>query len=245
MLYDNLRIITTLKFIFTIYDMKRIILYMLLCSVASITAQSSITQKLGPFKELKVYNGIDVVLVKSNKVEAVISGEKASKVKFKAENNRLKIMLNFPETTADGKAKITLYYNQDIAIIDANEGAIITSSQMEQEKLEVKGQEGAFINIIVAVKHLKVKSTSGAVIKLSGTAKNQYVDVDLGANYHGYTLSVSAMNVVRAGSGAKAEVDAGETLDAKVSFGGTIFYKGTPDVLVDKKVIGGVIKQRS
>lgn len=230
---------------FIIDDMKRVILVMLLFSFATIAAQSSITQKLGPFKELKVYNGIDVVLVKSNKVEAVVSGEKASKVKFKTENNRLKIMLNFPETTADGKAKITLYYSHDIAIIDGNEGAIITSSQIEQDKIEIKGQEGAFINIVVAVKHLKVKSTSGAVIKLSGTAKNQYVDVDLGANYHGYNLSVSAMNVVRAGSGAKAEVDAGETLDAKVSFGGTIFYKGTPDVLVDKKVIGGVIKQRS
>ncbi|PQJ22003.1 head GIN domain-containing protein [Tenacibaculum sp. SG-28] len=225
--------------------MKRVLILLLIFTIGSATAQSSITQKLGPFKELKVYNGIDVALVKSNKVEAVISGEKASKVKFKADNNRLKIMLNFPETTADGKAKITLYYNQDIAIIDGNEGAIITSSMIEQEKIEIKGQEGAFINIVVAVKHLKVKSTSGSVIKLSGTAKNQYVDVDLGANYHGYNLSVSAMNVVRAGSGAKAEVDAGETLDAKVSFGGTIFYKGNPDVLVDKKVIGGVIKQRS
>ena len=99
--------------------------------------------------------------------------------------------------------------------------------------------------MVVDVKHLKVKSTSGSVIKLSGNAKNQTVNVDLGANYHGYKLQVAAMNIVRAGSGAKAEVQSGETLDAKVSFGGSIFYKGKPEVLKDKKVIGGVIEHRS
>ena len=48
---------------------------------------------------------------------------------------------------------------------------------------------------------------------------------------------------IRAGSGAKAEVNAGETLNAKVSFGGSIFYKGNPEVIKDKKVAGGIIKQ--
>ena len=116
---------------------------------------------------------------------------------------------------------------------------------MNQQVVEIKAQEGAFINMVVDVIHLRVKSTSGSVIKLTGTTKNQMVNVDLGANYHGYKLHVEGMNIVRAGSGAKAEVHSGETLDAKVSFGGSIFYKGKPDVLKDKKVIGGVIEHRS
>ena len=33
-----------------------------------------------------------------------------------------------------------------------------------------------------------------------------------------------------------------EVLDAKVRFGGTIHYKGTPEVLKTKKIIGGTIK---
>ena len=75
------------------------------------------------------------------------------------------------------------------------------------------------------------------------TSKNQEIDVDLYGVYHGYGLTVSDNTTIRAGSGAKAEVSAGEILNAKVSFGGSIFYKGTPEVIKDKKVAGGIIKQ--
>ncbi|MGG8495892.1 head GIN domain-containing protein [Tenacibaculum sp. TC6] len=225
--------------------MKKSIIVSLFFVSAAVLSQNKITKDLGSFKILKVYNGIDVELVKSNEFKAIVTGEKSEKVSFKSENDKLKIVLNFPETTADGKAKVTLFYANDLEVIDANEGAVITAKELNQQTVEIKGQEGAFINMVVDVKHLKVKSTSGAVIKLSGTTKNQTVDVDLGANYHGYNVKVEAMNIVRAGSGAKAEVQAGETLDAKVSFGGSIFYKGKPEVLKDKKVIGGVIEHRS
>ncbi|WP_408028795.1 head GIN domain-containing protein [Tenacibaculum xiamenense] len=225
--------------------MKRLIFLSMFLVGALVSAQNKITKDLGSFKILKIYNGIDVELIKSDKNRAVVTGAKSEKVKFKSENDKLKIVLSFPETTAEGKVKVALYYVNDIQIVDANEGAVVTSKKLNQQSVEIKAQEGAFINMVVDVKHLKVKSTSGSVIKLSGNAKNQTVNVDLGANYHGYKLQVAAMNIVRAGSGAKAEVQSGETLDAKVSFGGSIFYKGKPEVLKDKKVIGGVIEHRS
>jgi hypothetical protein len=34
-------------------------------------------------------------------------------------------------------------------------------------------------------------------------------------------------------------------LNAKVSFGGAIFYKGNPKVVKDKKVIAGIIEKRN
>lgn len=208
-------------------------------------AQTTLTKKLGEFSTVKVYNGIDLELVKSDENKIIVTGEKTDKVSIKNKKNILKIALNFPETTADGKVKITLYYASLLEIIDANEGATITAKKIEQPQIEIKAQEGAFINIVVDVKHLMVKSVSGAVIKLTGTTKNQTVEANLGGIYHGYNLIVSDLNYVRAGSGSKVEVQAGETLDAKVSFGGSIFYKGTPEVFKDKKVIGGVIEQRS
>ena len=61
--------------------------------------------------------------------------------------------------------------------------------------------------------------------------------------YHGYDLKVSDNTTVKAGTGAKAEVKAGETLHVKVSFGGSVFYKGSPEVIKNKKVAGGIIKQ--
>lgn len=217
---------------------------MFLMSVLA-SAQTRITKSLGEFSTIKVYNGIDVELIKSTENKITVTGEKAEKVTIKNKNNTLKISLKFPETTADGKVKVKLNYATILKIIDANEGATITGKGIKQTQIEIKAQEGAFINMVVDVKHLKVKSSSGAVIKLSGTTKNQNVNADLGGMYHGYKLMVSDLNHVRAGSGSKVEVQAGETLDAKVSFGGSIFYKGKPEVFKNKKVIGGVIEHRS
>lgn len=209
------------------------------------SAQTTITKQLSSFNEVKVYNGIDLELVKSDVSKIEISGEKTEKVKIKEEGNTLKVLLKFPETTADGKVKATLYYKDKIDIIDANEGATITGKDITQQKVEIKAQEGAFINLVVNVKHLEVKSSSGAVIKLTGSTKNQSVYADLGGMYHGYKVTVNEMTIAKAASGSKVEVQAGETLDAKVSFGGSIFYKGKPEVFKDKKVIGGVIEHRS
>lgn len=225
--------------------MKKLAFLSLFLMTVLASAQTKIEKKLGDFTTVKVYNGIDLKLVKSDESKIIITGEKAEKVKIKTSGNTLKVSLRFPETTADGKVKATLYYASTLKTIDANEGAIITSKDIEQSQIEIKAQEGAFINMVVKVKHLKVKSSSGAVIRLSGTSKNQTVDADLGGMYHGYKLEVTDMTMVRAGSGSKVEVQSGETLDAKVSFGGSIFYKGTPEVFKDKKVIGGVIEQRS
>ncbi|WGH74620.1 DUF2807 domain-containing protein [Tenacibaculum tangerinum] len=225
--------------------MKKLAIISLFLMTFTASAQTTITKELESFYQLKVYSGIDLELVKADTSKIVVTGEKADKVKIKIEGYTLKVLLKFPETIADGKVKATLYYNEDLEVIDANEGAIITGKDIEQEQIEIKAQEGAFINLVVNIKHLKVKSSSGAVIKLTGTTKNQTVEANLGGMYHGYKLEVAQTNIVQAGSGSKVEVQAGETLDAKVSFGGTIFYKGTPEVLRDKKVIGGVIEHRS
>lgn len=225
--------------------MKKLVFLSLFLMTVLASAQTTITKNLGDFSEIKIYNGISIELVKSDKQQIVVTGEKSDKVKIKLDDNTLKVSLRFPETTADGLVKATLYFNQEIKIIDGNEGATITGKGFEQNTLNVKAQEGAFINLVVNTKHLNVKTSSGGVIKLNGTTKNQNVKADLGGIYHGFNLMVSDVCTVKAGSGSKAEVQAGETLNAKVSFGGSIFYKGEPEIVKDKKVIGGVIEHRS
>ena len=228
--------------------MKRIIYICALVFNFNALAQSVITKNLGDFTTLKVYNGIEVELIKSNEHKLVITGEKSEIVKIKNVNNTLKLALPFslkPENNAaDGQVLIKLYYNKDIAIIDANEGSTITGKDIIQDKLEVNTQERAFINLVIKVKYLEVRASSGGIIKLSGDTKNQNVDVDLYGIYNGFSLICEVNSIVKAGTGAKAEILAGEILNAKVSFGGSIFYKGNPEVLKDKKVIGGIIQKR-
>lgn len=225
--------------------MKKYISICLFLLTTIVAAQTTITKELEEFSVLKVYNGIELEIIKSDEQKIIVTGEKAEKVKIKLDKLTLKIALRFPETMAEGKVKAQLFIKDNIGIIDGNEGAIITGKGFNQSKIEIKAQEGAFINLVVDTKHLFIKTSSGGVIKLSGSTKNQTIDANLGGTYHGYNMMVSDVCSVKAGSGAKVEVQAGETLDAKVSFGGSIFYKGEPEVLKDKKVIGGVIEHRS
>ena len=229
--------------------MKRVAFFCL--TIISFTAftQTAIIKNIGDYSILKVYNGIDVELIKSEEQKLEISGEKAEMVKIKSVNNTLKLSLPFslkPENNlADGKVLIKLYYNNNIDIIDANEGSTITGKDFNQSKLEVNSQERAFINLTSQVSYLKVRVSSGGIIKLSGTAKNQEVNIDLYGVYNGFAMKIVGNSDVFAGTGAKAEILAGETLSARVNFGGSIFYKGNPEIVKEKKVIGGIIQKRN
>ena len=229
--------------------MKRVAFFCL--TIISFTAftQTAIIKNIGDYSILKVYNGIDVELIKSEEQKLEISGEKAEMVKIKSVNNTLKLSLPFslkPENNlANGKVLIKLYYNNNIDIIDANEGSTITGKDFNQSKLEVNSQERAFINLTSQVSYLKVRVSSGGIIKLSGTAKNQEVNIDLYGVYNGFAMKIAGNSDVFAGTGAKAEILAGETLSARVNFGGSIFYKGNPEIVKEQKVIGGIIQKRN
>ena len=223
--------------------MKNSIITLLLITSISSFSQKIITKKIEDFYKIKVYNGIRLELLQSNESKLEISGDKADKIKIKNTEGILRISLRFPELLAGNKVNVKLFYNKDIQTIDGNEGSKIIGKGINQTHLEVKAQEGASIKLDIKTKHLKVKSVTGGVIDLTGTSKNQDIELDLYGVYHGYNLFTSNSSTVKAGTGSKAEVYAGETLFAKVSFGGSILYKGKPEVIKNKKMAGGIIKQ--
>lgn len=228
--------------------MKKLVYIFIFMITCAISAQSLVTKNIGDYTILKVYSGIELELIKSTEQKLEITGDKSEMVKIKNVNNTLKLSLPFSlkpkDNVAEGKILIKLFYNTEIAIIDANQGAIITSKDFNQDKFEVNAQERAFINFTTIAKNITVKASSGGIIKLSGTVTDQEVDVDLYGIYHGFNLEATGNSSIKSGTGAKAEVTAGQTLNAKVSFGGTIFYKGNPEVVKDKKVIGGIIQKK-
>jgi len=228
----------------TYFKMKKLALLLTLtCSI--LFAQEPIEKKLGDFNTLKVFNGLIVELHKSSTSKIEITGSKSENVSIKNANGILKIRLKFPETIMVEDVRIKLFYSNDIATLDANEGAEIFSEEiLNQQHLEVKVQEGARINLPIDVKYLRVKAVSGGIIKLRGATKNQTIEATTGGIYEAYNLQ-SKETFVTAASGARTEVKTSEILDAKVRFGGTIFYKGTPEVLKTKKIIGGTIKNKN
>ena len=202
------------------------------------------SQNLGDFNEIKIFNGLSVEIQKATDSKIEISGEKTEDVIFKNVNGKLKISLKFPEQFNADKVKVKIYYNQDLATLDANEGSAIFSDEIiNQVNLTIKTQEGAYINTLVDVKYLTIKAVTGASIKVMGTATNQDVEVTTGGVYEAYDL-LNEIADVTAASGGRAEVNVSKLLDAKVRFGGNVYYKGNPEKINTKKVFGGKIKNK-
>jgi len=221
--------------------LKLIILF--LGYTALLNAQDR-TQNLGDFNEIKTFNGLSIDIERSTQSKIEISGEKTDDVTVKNVNGKLKLSLKFPDNFNPDKVKIKVFYNQDLTIIDANEGsAIFSDGAIEQNSLTIKTQEGAYIHAPVDVKYLTIKAVTGASIKVRGTATNQEVEVTTGGIYEAYDLITENADIVSA-SGGKVEVNVTNLLDAKVRFGGNIYYKGNPEKVNSKKIMGGNIKNK-
>lgn len=222
--------------------MKKVTLLLVL-SCSFLFAQETITTKLGDFNSVKVFSGLTVELQKSDVSKAVITGSKADQVSIKNKNGTLKFSLSFPDGFKYEDVNIVLYYSDNIAVLDANEGAyIVSDTEVEQLNLELKVQEGAHIKLPLNVKYLIAKTVSGGVIDIQGTTQNQTVDANTGGIYKAYDLK-STQTTAISSSGALIYVQATEVLDAKANFGGSIYYKGTPSVLKTKKIVGGTIQK--
>ena len=69
--------------------MKKILLILIITLTNSVYSQTIVKKTLGDYSVLKVYNGIEVLLLQSKEQKIEIKGEKSEKVKIK--NDRKEI----------------------------------------------------------------------------------------------------------------------------------------------------------
>jgi hypothetical protein len=130
----------------------------------------------------------------------------------------------------------------DLDAVEANEGSQISNeSILKSVDFEIIAKEGAKINIELEVEKLTVKITSGAIVKTSGTAKNQDVLVSAGAIYNGKDLTTEQTSI-SSNAGGEAEVFATEFVDAKARAGSDIMIYGNPKQVTKKTFAAGHIK---
>lgn len=212
------------------------------------SAQTKAFNDLVSFKELEVTSGIELTLIKSNENKLIIEGEKAETIVINNTNGFLKIGLPFSkkpgENLVNGKAKATLFYKENLTKIIADNNAIINGKDVKQSYINCTVKERGIIELDVTLDEIKVTATSGGIVTLLGTVKKQNIFVELYGVFEGFALKGSGDATVNAKSGAKAEVYVEKKLTPIVGFGGSIFYKGNPQISDDKKINGGIIQKR-
>lgn len=224
--------------------MKHVVIVLSLFFAYSLCAQDNeITQNLGKFAEVKGFDGISINLIRSSENKAVISGENTDKVAIVNNDGILKIRMQITKFFSGYKTFVDLYYTEDIMVIDVNEDARITSENtIVQDVLELKSQEGGEVNVSAEVEQLLIKSVSGGIVKASGAANLQDVQINTGGVYEGKLLK-TRFSTVNVNAGSRAEIYASEYVKAAVKAGGEVLVYGNPPKLEEKTVFGGSIKR--
>jgi len=205
-------------------------------------AQNSIEKAIGEFTELKVYDLIEVKMIKSDENRLVITGKNIEDVVVVNKNGKLKIRMTLEESFDGANTSIALYYTT-VDILDVNEGAVISSEDViKQYEIDLKAQEGGNININLEVKIANIKAYSGGIIKTNGNATSQQVSLNTGGVYKGKNLQTenTTINIKAAGD---AEVKASELVDVKIRAGGDVFVYGNPKTIKESRVFGGRVKR--
>ena len=205
--------------------------------------QGERTEPLGSFKEIKVYDGLSLRLIPSDRNEIVIKGEDTDKVAVVNNSGVLKIRMQITRIFSGYRTFVDLYYSNPITVIDVNEDALVESdATIAQEILEVKAQEGGEIRIQAEVTQFLVKAVTGGIITASGQSKNQDVQINTGGIYKGRDFA-TGFCTVNVNAGSTAEIHASDYVKATVKAGGKVFVYGDPDKMDEKTVFGGTIKR--
>jgi len=222
--------------------MKTLVKFFVLFITTTCFAQNPIEKTIGEFSELKVYDLIEVELIKGDIDKIVITGKNAAAVLVNNKNGTLKIKMKLEEAFDGNKTKVKLYYT-NLDVIDANEGAYIHSENIiKQFEVDLNAQEGGKISVKLDTKYVNIRAVTGADIIASGLAIHQDISIYTGGDYDGETLITEFTDVSIRLAGT-ANVNATKKVTAKVRAGGDIFIYGNPDRIDESRVLGGRVKR--
>lgn len=217
--------------------MKKVLGSFMLVAAHFMFAQS--TRNVGEFSSLKVYNKINVTLIKSDESKVETEADDAG-IETVNKNGELKIRLSPARILQGNKVSVNVFY-ENLNDIQASQGSSVGSAtDVESSMLTLVSNEGSMINLRVDTKKLNVKTNSGGVVQLSGVADNQDIVVNSGGKYFGENVE-SENTSVSANAGGIASVNVSDSVNATTRAGGIIDVFGEPDDRKVKNVIGGKV----
>src|SRR5690606_30632082 len=221
--------------------MKSITFTLIFLITLNFYAQNPLEKNVGNFSDVKVYDLIEVNLIKSNENKVVITGYDVDDVEIVNKNGILKVRMKFDKIFNGTKTFVEVHYT-NLTIIDANEGAFISSNELiEQDYIELKAQEGARIKLGLDVNNVDIKAVSAGIVETRGNANSQSININTGGIYQGKTFETKSTKVdIKAGG--EADVHATQTVNAKVRAGGDIDIYGHPHTVSENKALGGRIR---
>ncbi|MBR9844619.1 MAG: DUF2807 domain-containing protein [Algicola sp.] len=222
--------------------MRTILAIALVITTSLLTAQNPIEKGVGDFSEIKVFDLIEVNVIKSDTNRVEITGDDIEDVEVINKNGTLKIRMKLDKIFNGEKTFVAVYYTT-LKVIDGNEGAFISSNELiTQDYIELRAQEGARLKIGLDVKNVDIKAVTGGIIETRGKAVSQDITLNTGGMYEGklFETKNTSVNIKAAG---EADVYASKEVNANVFAGGDVFIYGNPENVNESTTLGGRVKR--
>ena len=222
--------------------MKKLAIVFTMLFTGIVMAQGPIEKTVGEFTILKVYDLIEVKMIKSDIDKIIITGKNAEDVNVVNKSGTLKIKMKLEEIFDGNNTSVVLYYT-NIETVDGNEGAFISfENTIEQFEIDIKTQEGARIKADLNVRYANIRAVTGGIVEISGTSKNQDISLYTGGVFKGKDC-LSELTEVSIKVAGEAHVNASEGVDVKIRAGGDVYIYGDPKKVDESRVFGGRIKR--
>jgi len=222
--------------------MKKYAFILSLLFSSILVAQSAITKSIGEFSTVKVYDLINVNMIKSDENRVKISGDNRKDVQIINKNGKLKIRVNLEESYDGNDTVVTLYYTS-VDVIDVNEGAKVeVKDELDQYEIKLKAQEGGEITAKVNTTISELRAVTRGIINIDGTTKKQKISVYTGGILNAEELQ-SETTKVSVNAGGDVSVNASEHVDVKIRAGGDVYIYGNPKEINENRVFGGRVKR--
>ncbi len=224
--------------------MKKLILLSTLVFTSVLFSQNPMTKNVGDFDVVKVFDLIEVNLIKSDQNKVVVTGKDVEDVQIINKDGKLKIRMELEQIFNGDETFVEVHYSS-LDIIDGNEGAFISSNELiEQEKIVLKAQEGARIKVGLDVDKVEIRAVTGGIVETRGKAKEQEIVLNTGGVYEGKRFETKNTTVKIQAAG-EAEVNASDLVDATVTAGGDVYIYGNPETVKEKTTFGGRVKNKN
>ncbi|MEO9257271.1 MAG: DUF2807 domain-containing protein [Crocinitomicaceae bacterium] len=205
------------------------------------------SKKLSEFSTISIQGRMQVVLASGDeyKVEANIHGDNVDidKLVFIYKDSKLSVRYQ-GGAFADVDLILTFYLPKSVDI-EVKEGVELRMKDgyvLKKDKLMITAFAGGKIAATVASEKVTAEIHQGGSIRLSGSTTDLDCHVFTGGTIA--TISLKAKNVTASvAMGGEIITTAEDNLDAKVTSGGTISYKGEPKKKTEKITLGGKIEK--
>ena len=205
-------------------------------------AQDTIEKTTGEFSTVKVYDLINLKMIKSDENKVIIAGDNKEDVQVINNNGKLKIRMKLQESYDGNDIVVKLYYTA-VDVIDANEGAnVVVNDALEQYEIDLKAQEGAEITATLKTTYANFRAVTGGIINVTGSSKNQDISMYTGGIFNGEEFTTQKTEV-SVNAGGEAYVNATEFADVRIKAGGNVYIYGKPKQINESKVLGGKVKR--